>query len=132
MSKVPATSANLGPGLDVLGLSLDIVKPWAQISEEPFAPAVAAVETQDILARIACNENMMILIGNEQDQDFQQLLDAFTDVLAQSDQNVASHIVKITKIDDEALIKKFIDHAYDENDKQLIMEAFADIFKLYI
>ena len=88
-----------------------------------------APELSEVNVRIDNGENMMILIGNEQDQDFQQLLDAFTDVLAQSDPQLKEHIVKIVNVDDEAMMTKFIEHAYDDNDKQLIEKAFNDILQ---
>lgn len=113
----------------VLGLSLDIIKPWAQDCDESGITAIEETEMKDVLERIAHDENMMILIGNELDQDFQQLNKSLDDLVLQSDPQVKEHIVKIVNVDDEAMMTKFIEHAYDENDKQLIQKAFVDILQ---
>lgn len=86
-------------------------------------------ELSQVVARLNAQENMMILIGNELDQDFQQLNKSLADLLLQGDPKVKEHIVKIVNVDDEAMMAKFIDHAYDDNDKIMIQKAFDDILQ---
>ncbi len=104
-----------------------IVEEVKEMEEDKVKMLINSISFSEAYYRMNNGENMMILMGNSNDLEYQNMLDSFNRILANSDERLKDHIIVVNNIDDINIISSFKEHAYDENDATKIKKAIDDI-----
>lgn len=114
--------------IEVIPSSSPIIDETIEVKNE-VEMMISSTSFSEAYQRINSGENMMILMGNKNNQDYQNMLNSFNRILAKGDERLKNHIIMIDSIDDLNLVSSFKEFVYDENDANMLQKVIDDILQ---